>query len=163
MRVIFGGLLALMMSVGLSVSAFAQSDADYQARLDLSREISTEMLSFEAHEAAVETSIPLLRMSYETIPGVSMRQVQAALDLTEEILVGIYPETIEANAEIYAARFSLEELQALHAFNQSEMGQKMNRELPSIMREMAERRDAIGSVAVENQMARFRAIFSKTS
>lgn len=130
----------------LSVSAYAQ-EID-EERLALAHELlklsGVEALTEQAMEATMPTLLPGIQQQY---PGASIQQYNEAIAILSEALLAAVPEIISASAEIYARRFTADELRDINAFYRTETGRKMVAEQPAMLAEITQISERLGLTA----------------
>ena len=128
-------LVLIASAVLLCVSpAFAQDNMDQ--RMEAARQTmaltGAETLSTDMMDAMMPTIVPALRQQY---PDATEQQLESAMAVISEAMLSTGPEIIEASARAYAARFTLEELEEINAFYETETGAKMMSVMPELMQE----------------------------
>lgn len=136
-RFLLSGLLAwALTSYALSADA-AQAQNDSDAHLETARLLVRELGREEAFRQRVDAVVPLVAENFVgNRSDVTLEQRQRLHAVIAELLNAAYPDFEEVTARVYARRFSTDELIELRAFYSTDLGQKINRELPFIFEEM---------------------------
>jgi len=158
MRVLIAALVAILVFLPLN-SVSAQVEAT-ERQLELARQIVSGTSSEELFEAALQSTMPLMRQSFAaSVPGATTAQLDEAMDLVMDVMLETYPDIVEASAIAYAARFTETELAELLAFYQTDLGQKLSIEQPALINEMAQVGELLGQQAMQQNMGRLQAVF----
>lgn len=158
MKTFFAATLAAIALIA-TPQAGAQ-DSDAAARQALAREIVLATTTEDLYRASMDPILPLVRDSFAaSMPGATSQQLDEVTEILIEIIMETYDEMIEETAGIYASRFTEDELRELLAFHQTEIGQKVNSELPAIMQEAALIGERLGTTAVTQNAHRLQAVF----
>lgn len=147
-------MLRIVLAAGaaliLATPSLAQTDAD--ARLaaaertmalsggaDMGRQMMAMMMP------SIE---PSLRAQYGSATDA---QIAEAMALVEETLNDLFPEIIDESARAYADVFTLEELEQINAFYETDTGRKLVETMPQLM-------DRVGRISQQNAIEAMQAI-----
>jgi len=123
MRHLIGGLCMAVMLLAAPAMASADARTDEAARLALANKFVVLMQADEMG-AAMSQMINSMMPPLENVSDEDAADIRAVvLEMTEEMM----PRMFEAMAPVYADIFTLEELQGLVAFHESDLGQSLIR------------------------------------
>jgi len=123
MRHLIGGLCMAVMLLGAPAVACADARTDEAARLALANKFIVLMQADELG-AAMSQMIDSMMPPLEDVSDENAADIRAVvLEMTEDMM----PRMFEAMAPVYAEVFTLEELQGLVAFYESDLGQSLIR------------------------------------
>ena len=105
--------------------------------------------------AVMDTMIAPMVQSIKTQnPSLPDDQIKMISDMLTEELHKLVPQGVALNAQVYASHFTLEELNAIAAFYQTPVGQKIITEQPKIVKEVLPIGMAWGRQAAEQVLTR---------
>ena len=150
--------LALVL-LGTSTGAFAQSTPSALTPQDPEKVALAVKILAETHvqdnmAQALDLLIPqMVAVVKRQSPNLSDATVKLLSDMMLQAMKDRLPKLMELNANVYAEHFTLDELKAIEAFDESPAGQKGIAETPKIMQEVAPIGAAWGAAAAQDVMA----------
>lgn len=125
-------VIAACATLFLTAPLLAQSDMEARlAAAERTMELSGGADMGQQMMAMMMPSIePSLRAQYGSA---SDAQVAEAMGLIGDTLNNLFPEIMTESARAYADTFTLEELEAINAFYETETGRKLVRTIPELM------------------------------
>lgn len=155
---------ALIAGILLSSGALAQAaSSDMERRLELAMEILQVTEADALARKGMDTQAPMLRDSIRlNFPDASDAQIDRAGTFVMDQMYGVIPDIIERTSVSYAEHFTVDELEELLAFYQTELGQKLVLTQPIIMTELVSFSEELGFEAVMDVQDELTAILTDT-
>jgi hypothetical protein len=156
LRVVLGGLAAFALSVTVQAQELDEE------RLELAREMITLNGAEQASTHALEQMLPTMRPLVEAqYPNARPDQYDAAMSILTQALMEATPHIVDRSAQIYARRFTADELRALNDFYRSEVGRRLVEEQSALLDEVSDASEEIGVQAVIAVGDQIEAVFNK--
>src|ERR1700738_961296 len=96
------------------------------AKIAVATRVLEETHAVDNMTSVMDTMIaPMIQAIKQQSPGVPDDQLKIIADMLPEELHKLVPQAIALNAQVYASHFTLEELNAIEAFYQTPLGQKI--------------------------------------
>ncbi|WP_440959408.1 DUF2059 domain-containing protein [Oceanicaulis sp. LC35] len=153
-------VLAASAAVFLAAPSLAQSDDDVRLaeaermmELTGSSDATSMMMGM-----MMPTMEPVLRSQFA---AASDAQISEALALIEQTMTDLVPQIVSEGASAYAAAFTLEELEEINAFYETETGQKLVVSMPQLMQEVALVSEQMGIEAMQGIQPQIEAIMAQ--
>ena len=140
-------VLAVSAALCLTAPSLAQSDpelrlAEAERMMELTGSADAAAMMMGMMMPSME---PALRSQYATA---SDAQIAQAMALIEQTLTDLVPQIIVQSASAYAEAFTLEELEEINAFYETETGQKLVVAMPQLMDQVGRVSEQLGISAM---------------
>ncbi|WP_306016786.1 DUF2059 domain-containing protein [Oceanicaulis sp. MMSF_3324] len=143
-------VLAAAAALILSAPSLAQSDSE--ARLSAAERTMQLSGGADMGQQMMAMMMPSIEPSLRAQYGSATdAQIAEAMALVEETLNDLFPEIIDESARAYADVFTLEELEQINAFYETDTGRKLVETMPQLM-------DRVGRISQQNAIEAMQAI-----
>ena len=154
--------LVLAASAALFLAAPSLAQSDFDVRLAEAERMMELTGSADAAAMMMGVMMPTMEPALRTeYTSASDAQIAEAMALIEQTLMDLVPQIVIESASAYAEAFTLQELEEINAFYETETGQKLVVAMPQLMQQVGRVSERMGISAMQGIQPQIDAILAE--
>ena len=154
--------LVLAASAALFLAAPSLAQSDFDVRLAEAERMMELTGSADAAAMMMGMMMPTMEPALRTeYTSASDAQIAEAMALIEQTIMDLVPQIVIESASAYAEAFTLQELEEINAFYETETGQKLVVAMPQLMQQVGRVSERMGISAMQGIQPQIDAILAE--